>query len=151
MLLNAGACRLLVIDLQIRLMPAIAGAADVLANAAHLLAASQRLGVGVLATEQNPSRLGATVAGLLPGGVTALAKMDFNACAAPEIAAALSEEADKVLVVCGAEAHVCVLQTVLALRADGRRVAVVSDATGSRTPANHGAALARMAACGPRL
>ena len=48
------------------------------------------------------------------------------------------------MVVCGCEAHVCVLQTVLALRASGHDVAVVADAVGSRAVGNRDAALARM-------
>ena len=50
-----------------------------------------------------------------------------------------------------ARRHVCVLQTVLGLLAAGRDVAVVADATGSRSPANREAALARMARHGADL
>jgi nicotinamidase-related amidase len=45
--------------------------------------------------------------------------------------------------VAGVEAHVCVLQTVLGLVRPGRRVFIVADATGSRDPADKGAALGR--------
>jgi nicotinamidase-related amidase len=52
--------------------------------------------------------------------------------------------ADAHVVVAGCEAHVCVLQTVLGLRAAGRDVYVAGDAIGSRAPANREAALRRM-------
>jgi nicotinamidase-related amidase len=54
----------------------------------------------------------------------------------------------RAVIVCGAEAHVCVLQTVVSLCARGIAVFVVADATGSRDPANHKAAMTRMAAHG---
>ena len=57
---------LLVIDLQIRLMPAIAASADVLANTGRLTAAARLLDVPVLFTEQNAGGLGATVPDLAP-------------------------------------------------------------------------------------
>jgi len=47
------------------------------------------------------------------------------------------------IIVVGCEAHVCVLQTVLDLLADGHRVAVAADAVGSRDPADRSAALER--------
>ena len=58
---------------------------------------------------------------------------------------------DTALVVCGCEAHVCVLQTVLGLRATGRQVFVVADAVGSRIEANRKAGLARMQAHGAEI
>ena len=48
------------------------------------------------------------------------------------------------LVVCGTEAHVCVLQSVLDLRTRGTQVFVVAEAVGSRRPLDRAAALARM-------
>ncbi len=47
-------------------------------------------------------------------------------------------------VVCGTESHVCVLQTVLQLRQDGKEVFVVEDAVGSRRPSDKALALERM-------
>lgn len=51
-------------------------------------------------------------------------------------------------VVCGAEAHVCVLQTVLELLARGRQVFIVEEAVASRLPANKALALERMRQAG---
>ena len=116
-------------------MPAISGAPRVLENAARLTAAATRLDVAVTTTEQDPDKLGPTVesvASLLP--IPAVAKSTFAA----DLALGGST-----VVVCGCEAHVCVLQTVLALRASGHDVAVVADAVGSRTPENREAAPSR--------
>ena len=133
--LTAETSTLLVVDLQERLMPAIAEAAGVLGNAGRLVRAATRLEVPVTTTEQDPTKLGPTVreiADLLP--TSAVTKSTF--------AADLSIPSG--VVVCGCEAHVCVLQTVLALRASGHDVAVVADAVGSRAAGNRDAAIARM-------
>lgn len=140
---------LLLIDFQDRLMPAIANGPDSSINAARLLAAARRLGVRRLFTEQNPARLGPTVSALMPepGDLeTVLPKMTFDALGDPVIAGAV--QAGAAVIVAGWEAHVCVLQTVAGLMARGQRVHVVADAIGSRTPANHQAALDRMRVMG---
>lgn len=145
-MMDADTSELLVIDVQERLMPAIDDGAAVLVHVGHLVTAASRLGVPVVATEQNPARLGGTVAGVLPEGAEVLEKMSFDALAEPAIAARLA--GDRMVVVTGCEAHVCVLQTVLGLLAQGRRVQVVADAIGSRIPANRKAALMRMSQAG---
>ncbi|WP_133827489.1 isochorismatase family protein [Actinomycetospora succinea] len=139
-LISAADSTLLVVDLQERLMPVIAGADEVVENAGRLVRAATRLGIGVTATEQNPAGLGPTVpatAALLPE--PAIAKTSFAAGIDP---------GPGTIVAVGCEAHVCVLQTVLALRAQGRDVAVVADAVGSRREANRDRALERMRAHG---
>lgn len=139
---------LLLVDFQERLSPAIENAAASVANAARLLAAARRLGVPRLFTEQNPARLGATVPAIAPkpdGLERVLPKMSFDALGDPQIAAATLAQTQ---IVAGWEAHVCVLQTVAGLVARGQQVHVVADAIGSRTPANHQAAIRRMRAMG---
>ena len=49
---------------------------------------------------------------------------------------------------CGTEAHVCVLQSALGLAAAGGQVFVVADAVGSRDPADRMLALDRMRQAG---
>jgi nicotinamidase-related amidase len=48
------------------------------------------------------------------------------------------------VIVCGAETHVCVLQTALDLKRSGKNVFVVADAAGSRTSADRDFALLRL-------
>ncbi|MFI5018374.1 MAG: isochorismatase family protein, partial [Dongiales bacterium] len=52
---------LLLIDLQARLMPAIAEAETVVLNARRLLTAARLLALPVMLTEQTPKGLGSTV------------------------------------------------------------------------------------------
>lgn len=139
-LLRADDSVLLVVDLQERLMPAIASADAVLDNTTRLIRAAARLGVDVRATEQNPAGLGATVAdvaALLPR--PAELKTSFGAGIDPGTGT---------VIITGCEAHVCVLQTALALRARGRDVAVVADAVGSRAESDRERALDRARAHG---
>lgn len=149
-MLDAAHSALLVIDLQARLLPAIDGGAEVLRNAVRLTAAARRLDVPVTFTEQNPRALGPTDPALAPAPDSVLSKMEFDALANPAIAARF-DAFHRTLILAGAEAHVCVLQTALALRARGHAVAMVADATGSRTPANHRAALDRLARHGVEI
>jgi nicotinamidase-related amidase len=142
---------LVLIDFQGKLMPAISGAEEVVANAGRLLAAAEQLEVPVLMTEQNPKGLGPTVPELArpEGAVPVVAKMEFDACRAGGVVNALP--AGHHIVVAGCEAHVCVLQTVLGLLDRSRRVYVVADAVGSRRPENKDAALRRLERAGAEV
>ncbi|WP_457105879.1 isochorismatase family protein [Methylobacterium sp. P5_C11] len=148
-LIDPARALLLVIDVQVRLMPAIADGAGVIANTGRLAAAAKLFDVPVLVTEQNAGGLGPTVPALAPEPGTAFPKMHFGATGAPGFLEGLP--ADRDLVVTGCEAHICVLQTVLGLLDAGRRAFVVRDAVGSRRTESREAALTRMAAHGAEI
>jgi nicotinamidase-related amidase len=141
-LVPAAGSVLLLVDLQQRLMPAIAGGDAVVANADRLATAAPMFDVPVVATEQNPAGLGPTVEALAGHPRTVLSKTAFAATSDPGFGTLLPPGTEQV-VVAGCEAHVCVLQTVIGLRGRGHRVLVVADAVGSRTAANRDAALVR--------
>ncbi|MFA6032048.1 MAG: isochorismatase family protein [Myxococcota bacterium] len=141
-LLDASQARLVVIDVQARLMPAIHDGARIVANARRLVYAASLLDIPILTTEQNPDGLGETLPELTGYGPV-VAKMSFDACAEPDFLAALPDD-DEELVLCGCEAHVCLGQTALGLLALGRRVIVVQDAVGSRVPESKEVALRRL-------
>lgn len=140
---------LLLIDLQERLVPAIENAEIMLKNARTLALAAGHLGMQVVVSEQYPKGLGPTLSGLIALGQKALPKLTFDAMATPDISNRLASAG--AVVVGGCEAHVCVLQTVVSLRATGRAVWVVADATGSRTAASHQAAMSRMQSHGAEI
>lgn len=140
-LLDAFRARLVIVDFQARLMPAIHDGARVLAHAVRLAGAAKLLGVPILLTEQNPAGLGNTVPELAGSGPV-VTKMSFDACGEPDFLAALPEDGE--LVLCGCEAHVCLGQTALGLLALGRRVIVVQDAVGSRVAESKTVALRRL-------
>ncbi len=154
LMLNRLKCQLLIVDVQERLVPALAGHDAMLARVRLLAQAAARLGVPASVTEQYPQGLGATlptVSDVLPAGAAILPKMTYSAPAEPAIAErittlAIAGRADVVL--CGCEAHVCVLQTALALRESGLCVWLAADACASRRLADHALALSRMASAG---
>jgi nicotinamidase-related amidase len=147
---EAEASRLILIDLQARLMPAIDDGASVLARCLLLGRAARLLGVPVLATEQNPAGLGANLDEVRALADRSFAKISFDATGEPDFVEALAG-ARRALVVAGCEAHVCVLQTVLGLRERGLPVALVADAVGTRRPADRAAALERAAQAGAEI
>ena len=140
---------LVLIDFQTRLMPAIDGAASVIAEARRLVSAATLLGVPVVFTEQNPRGLGPTLAELAPAPSNVVEKMTFDACRTPEFLR--RAPADRAVIIAGCEAHVCVLQTALGLTDRGRRVFVVRDAIGSRRAESKETAVARMARHGVEI
>jgi len=147
---RAATSQLVVIDLQSRLMPAVIGTKFLMKRFRALIAGARILGVPVWATAHNPAGLGKLVeeiADLVPAE-RRLDKMRFSAWAEPTISGALDDPARPDLVVCGCEAHVCVMQTALDLKEKGRSVAVVSDAIGARRTGDVEAALTRMTQAG---
>ena len=151
MILKADLSLLLAIDVQERLLPAMADPVAVEQGAARLMRAARRLGVPMLVTEQYPRGLGPTVPGLaaLASPEETLEKIHFSCAAEPSVQARLALMAPRrQAVLCGIEVHVCVLQSALGLAAAGWSVAVVEDATSSRRPDDRAAGLRRLAASG---
>lgn len=143
--LRAASSRLVVVDVQAKLVPAIHGGGAVVEACAWLVEVAQKLGVPVAATEQYPQGLGPTVErlrALLPEAAIA-AKLAFS-CADEGALDRLPGAGRPQVVLCGIEAHVCVLQSALGLAAAGAEVAVVADAVGSRDPGHRDLALARL-------
>ena len=149
-LLKAEASALIIVDVQERLMPAIAGGEALVGRLEVLAQAAARLAVPVLATEHYPAGLGQTLASLEPFVPEAdrFEKISFAALREPAFRARLEGLGRSQMVIAGSEAHVCVLQTALSLAEAGYQTFIVADATGSRDPADAQAALARLARAG---
>jgi len=101
----------------------------------------------VVVSEQYPKGLGRTTPAIASAlesvrGVCFFEKVEFAATAAPAWAEAVGPLPRKTWIVTGMETHVCVFQTVRALRAAGHDVIVVSDAVASRTRTNWRSGLA---------
>ncbi|MBP2314460.1 hydrolase [Azospirillum soli] len=150
MLLSAERSALVIVDVQERLMPAVVEPDRVLRNIDVLLKAAGELKVPVLVSEQYPKGLGPTVApvrnALPPDSV--VEKITFSSAGAPAFMDRLVGLGRKQIVLLGAETHVCVLQTALAVAAADFDVFLVADACSSRTEANIELAIARMRANG---
>ncbi len=150
-LMSRGDTALLVIDVQEKLLPAIADGPRVVWNVRRLIDAAKILGLPVAATEQYPKGLGPTVADLADRLGPVPSKLTFSAGGCPEIFADLRKQGLCKILVCGIEAHVCVAQTVFDLLADGWRVYVAVDAVGSRFELDRRTALGRMDSAGATL
>lgn len=142
--------RLLLIDLQERLVPVIPDREALLARCRMLAQGAQMLGIPIHGTEQYPKGLGTTL---------------------PEIAQFVSDRPEKVrfsctdclgwnppgpedrfqIVVAGIEAHVCVQQTVLDLLSLGYQVQVAVDAVSSRNDLDKQVAFRRMELSGATI
>ena len=157
MRMKASASQLLIVDAQARLLPALEGADAVAASIARLATAAGRLDVPVTVSEQYVKGLGSTVeavAQALPPGAAMLEKISFSCFGEPALAErmeSLKLQGRDLLLVCGVETHVCVLQTVLDARERGFRVALAADAATTRASVSHETGLARAARAGAEI
>lgn len=154
---------LVVIDLQGKLVEMVHRPRLVMAATKRLLRMADLFGVPVMLTEQYPRGIGGTNPELL-ALFDALAvpkrkfeKTAFGCFAEPGFTELLRElrpglEPGEIqLVVAGIEAHVCVMQTVLAGRAQGFPVQVVWEAVSGRGAEHRELALVRMRQAGAQI
>ncbi len=148
-LLSAAASRLLIVDVQEKLLRLIPVGPRLVHNCRRLLDGARILGVPAFGTEQYPQGLGPTVEELAARLEPAAAKTRFSCVEALNWGPAADADNERhQVVVAGMEAHVCVLQTVLDLLAGGYRVYVPADAVASRSKIDWKTALDRMSASG---
>lgn len=130
---------LLIVDMQEKLLPAVEDADGLVLRASRLAQAARLMGVPVWATEHWPEKIGATHAEIRPHIDHCVSKTHFDGCREPGFTDALPRGRGRVLLM-GAEAHVCVLQTGLGLASAGYEPILVSDCVGSRRAADREAA-----------
>ena len=140
----------LLVDVQEKLLPHIHDAGLVVQQIGLLLDAARALKLPVLVTEQYRKGLGPTVDALarrFDRCQVRHEKLRFSACIEP-VVQELAHRGIRSVLVCGIEAHVCVLQTCLDLVASGYVTALVVDAIGSRRIQDRQAAVQRMVQAG---
>jgi isochorismate hydrolase len=144
-------CTLVVIDIQERLLVAIHEKERLVRNAKLLVRLANILGLPVLVSTQYAKGLGPTTAeimSLLPG-VEPVDKLEFGCFGNGDFCSAAAKlTARNTLLLCGMEAHICVMQTALGALAQGHIVHVAADAIGSRTELNWKLGLDRMKSAG---
>jgi nicotinamidase-related amidase len=149
-LMDSNGSALVVVDVQDRLANAMADRAETVRRVSTLLRSAERLDVPVLASEQYAKGIGHLVtelAGLVPPSAV-VEKMHFSCLSEPGFADRFRALDRRQAVVCGMEAHVCVLQTAIALQHAGYETFVAADACSSRAASDKAAGLARMARAG---
>jgi len=147
--LQAEKCALLVIDIQEKLLPPIFNNELLVRNTQLLLRLANILSVPVTATTQYVKGLGPTVpdvASLLPAQADPIDKLEFSCFGSDRFCSTLKSlpGSRNTVLLCGMEAHICVMQTALAALDKGYIVHVAADAVGSRSEFNWKIGLERM-------
>lgn len=135
----------LIIDFQEKLVPAIANNEEIVAKAALFCAGLKELGVPMAVTQQYTKGLGDTVAPIKEalGEFEPMEKMSFSAMGCDTFVEWVKAQGKKTILVCGVEAHICVLQSIIDLLGEGFRVFIVADCVGSRMVYNKDYAIQR--------
>ncbi len=141
---------LLVIDMQEKLLPAIVDREKLVNNCGLMLTIAGELGIPYLVTEHYPKGLGRTIesiSGLMVDPAARVEKTKYSAVV-ELVDDLLRDWRRPSVLVCGIEAHVCVMQTALDLQASGRQAFVVSDAISAMQADQIAPAMRRMEAAG---
>ncbi len=152
---------LVVIDVQDRLVPVMDNPRDVINNTASLVSVFGILDLPVISTLQNPDRLGEFIVDVRLAldeysektgkDVVRVEKSSFSCLENNDFKVELEKSSKKQVVLCGVEAHICVLQTALDLVKVGYEVYVVADACSSREKYNEMIAYQRMSEEGVKI
>jgi nicotinamidase-related amidase len=151
-LLQAEHCALVAVDLQEKLLPPIFNKDELIKNCQLLIRVANVLEIPVVVTTQYLQGLGAVVpqiASLIPHSHP-IDKLDFSCFGSNDFRLALKSLPGNrnTVLLCGMEAHICVMQTALGALNDGYLVHVATDAIGSRVRWNWDIGIDRMRAAG---
>lgn len=146
--LSPDDCALAVIDIQDKLLPPIFNKEQLIRNSQLLIRLAGILDIPVLVTTQYAKGLGGTVpaiAELLPN-TEPMDKVEFSCFGSDRFCSALKALPGRrnTMLICGMEAHICVMQTVMTALDQGYIVHVAADAVGSRAELNWKLGLNRM-------
>ncbi len=146
MLIDRAKAQLLLIDMQDRLLPAMAAPERVLKQAIILARAARVLDLPITVSEQYPKGLGHTVAPLKAeiGNTPVQEKVEFSCWKNAALRERITQHERRHVIIAGIEAHVCVLQTAMDLQGAGHEVYAVADAMSSRAEASAELAFHRM-------
>lgn len=150
--LEAEQCALIVVDIQEKLLPPIWERERLVRNSQLLIRLAGILKIPALVSTQYAKGLGNTVpeiASLLPDS-TPIDKVMFSCFGSDVFCSMLKRLPGQrtTVLLCGMEAHICVMQTALAALREGYAVHVASDAVSSRAEWNWRIGLDRMRAAG---
>ena len=141
MRIEAKQCTAIAVDFQERLMPVMHGKEELVKRTGILLAGLRVLGIPVCITQQYTKGLGMTIAEVTEaaGSSEYIEKIEFSSYGAT----ADFIKSRKYVIVCGIEAHICVLQTVIDLKEKGFQPVLVTDCVSSRKESDKKIALMR--------
>jgi len=149
--LSRESAALAVIDMQEAFRPVISDFGEVASRIAKAVEGARLLEVPVIVTEQYPKGLKHTaeeILARLPAELKPIEKSCFSSCGSQDFISQLTSRNIKQVVICGIEAHICVLQTSLDLLERGFQVFPLVDCITARKHENKQTALARLTQAG---
>ncbi|VTS02773.1 isochorismatase family protein [Tuwongella immobilis] len=142
---SADNSRLVIVDVQEKLVPHIHHGGEVVQTLGMLLAVAKMLEIPTTITEQYPKGLGPTASQLaIDPALTVFEKTRFSAVHG------VPSDCNWVILT-GFETHICIWLTAIELIQKGFTVAVVVDAVGARRTLDHDMALRRLEQAGAML
>ncbi len=146
--LEADKCALVVVDIQEKLLPPIFNKEQLVKNSSLLIRLAKILNIPVMVTTQYAKGLGNTVPEIaaLAADVPPIDKLEFSCFGKDTFCSAVKSLPGhrNTMLLCGMEAHICVMQTALGALEQGYLVHVASDAIGSRAEWNWRVGIERM-------
>ncbi len=139
-------CICLIVDVQERLVPVMYQSDNLVATIDKLLNGLLALEVPFLLSEQYKKGLGTTIDSIEQQveNCPRAEKIAFSCCDEPRLMETLELSKKRVVLICGIETHVCVLQTAIDLKEMGFIPVVIEDCVSSRTIENKSIAIQRM-------
>ncbi len=137
---------LLLVDVQSKLVGAMAEKDSFIRNTQKMLKGMNALHLPMVVTEQYPQGLGETVPEILEWVKDSprFAKQTFSCVDDDDIFCAVRKIGHKNVILAGIESHVCVAQTALDLKQMGFNVMVLADCVSSRNLEDKAIALRRL-------
>lgn len=142
----------MIVDVQERLTPHIYDHENIVKKIVTLIKGLQALNIPIMLNEQYKKGLGDTLPELrdvLEGdNAKSFEKVTFSACDNNDSWHHLAQQNRSTVLLFGAEAHVCIMQTALDLLDNGMQPVIIGDAVGSRFPYDKKQAIRRIRRAG---
>jgi nicotinamidase-related amidase len=136
----------LIVDIQKKLLPHMYNAKVLEDNCKKLITGLSVLNIPMVASEQYTKGLGSTIdsiSNLIPE-FNAIEKLSFSCVRNDNFRKAMRDIGKRMIIICGIESHVCVLQTVIDMVEIGYQPVVVEDCVSSRKETDKETAIKRM-------
>ncbi|MGI6007985.1 MAG: hydrolase [Ruminococcus sp.] len=134
MRIKAADTMAMIVDYQESLMKVMDQGEELVKNAGILIRGLKVLGIPMIITQQYTKGLGNSVAAIYEAAETEeyMEKIAFSSYREQHIMDAVTQTGRKNVIVCGIEAHICVLQTCIDLKEAGYQPILVTDCISSR-------------------
>lgn len=143
-------CMAVIIDNQVKLLPAISDSETLLQNTGILIQGLKILDIPMIITQQYTKGLGMSDPFIFSYAQTDsfFEKRSFSCMGDFQIRQQIEHSGYKQIILCGIETHICVLQTALDLLREGYEVILVEDCVSSRKLSDKNCAIRRIEKAG---